>query len=242
MKPTIYFIAAAMVMLVAANAAAQSEIAPRASVSFLGGAASTEDVTGAVLGASLLFDVNDRIGIEGEATYLDRGAGVDAVSVSGSLFVNLLPSHRRIVPYAAGGGGLYRASFDLNSGYLFGPWGSQFSPGTTICAAPGTGVGPGPGAGFGSGTGMCPAETAGYIGVGRMPAFYGRRLGPMVVPDEGMWSKRAFTDPAATVGGGVRFHVSDRLMVRPDLRARFIFGDGDTHVMAVFAINLGYRF
>ena len=242
MKARIYVVTAAMVFLIAAQALAQSEIAPRASVSFVGGAASTEDVTGAVLGGSVLFDMNDRVSIEGEATYLDRGGGADALSASGSLLVNLLPSHRRIVPYAAGGGGLYRASFDLNSGYMFGPWGSQFSPGATVCAAPGTGMGFGAGPGFGSGTGICPAGTAGYIGVGRMPAFYGSRLGPMVVPDEGMWSKRAFTDPAATVGGGVRFHVSDRLMVRPDLRARFIFGDGDTHVMAVFALNLGYRF
>lgn len=242
MKPRIYAIAAAMVFLVAARAPAQSEIAPRSSVSFIGGAASTEDVTGAVLGGSMLFDMNDRVSLEGEATYLDRGAGVDAVSASGSLLVNLLPSHRRIVPYAAGGAGLYRASFDLNNGQMFGPWGTQFSPGATICAAPGTGMGFGAGPGFGSGTGTCPAGTAGYIGVGRMPAFYGRRLGPMAVPDEGMWSKRAFTDPAATIGAGVRFHVSDRLMVRPDLRARFIFGAGDTHVMAVFALNLGYRF
>ena len=64
----------------------------------------------------------------------------------------------------------------------------------------------------------------------------------MVVPDEGIWSKRAFSDPAATIGGGVRFNVSDRLMVRPDIRARFIFGDGDTYVMSVVAFNVGYRF
>ena len=242
MKPRIYAVTAAMMVLIAAQATAQSEVAPRASVSFLGGAASTDEVTGAVLGGSVLFDMNDRVGIEGEATYLDRGVGVDALSASGSVLVNLLPSHRRIVPYAAGGGGLYRASFDLNSGYMFGPWGSQFSPGATICAAPGTGMGFGTGPGFGAGTGICPAGTAGYIGVGRMPEFYGRRLGPMVLPDEGIWSKRAFTDPAATIGGGVRFNVSDRLMVRPDIRARFIFGDGDTYVMAVVAFNVGYRF
>ena len=31
-------------------------------------------------------------------------------------------------------------------------------------------------------------------------------------------------------------------MVRPDVRARFTFGDGDTYVMAVVAFNVGYRF
>ena len=66
MKPRIYAIAAAMVFLVAARAPAQSEIAPRASASFIGGAASTGDVTGAVLGGSLLFDVNDRISVTKE--------------------------------------------------------------------------------------------------------------------------------------------------------------------------------
>jgi hypothetical protein len=242
MKPTFTAVAIATALLMAAQAFAQSEIAPRASVSVLGGTSSSEDFTGAMLGGSMTFDVNDRVAIEGEAAYLDRGAGVDAMSASGSLLLNLLPAHRRIVPYAAVGGGLYRTSFDLNNGNMFGPVGSQFSPAATVCAAPGSGMGFGPGPGFGPGSGICPGDTAGYIGVGQMPAFYGRRLGPMAVPVQGVWRERAFTDPAATVGGGVRFHLSDRVMVRPDVRARFIFGDGDTYVMAVVAFNVGYRF
>jgi hypothetical protein len=228
--------------LLASTAHAQSETSPGAAVSFGGGVASTSSITGAVLGGSVLFDVNEWVALEGEGSYLDRGAGADALSASGSLLINMLPSRGRVVPYAAVGGGVYRASFDMGDPRMLGTVGSQFQSGAVVCPAPGTGMGFGPGAGFGMGTGECPATAAGYMGVGRMPAFYGNRLGPLVVPDTGIWETRSFVDPAATIGGGVRFHVSDRIMIRPDLRARLIFGDGDTHVMAVFAFNVGYRF
>lgn len=224
------------------TAYAQSETAPGAAASFSGGVASTSSITGALLGGSVLFDVNERVSLEGEGSYLDRGAGADAVSASGSLLVNVLPSHRRVVPYAAIGGGVYRASFDMGDPRMLGAFGSQFPSGAVVCPAAGTGMGPGPGAGFGMGTGICPANAAGHWGVGRMPAFYGNRLGPLVVPGTGIWETRSFVDPAATIGGGVRFHVNDRIMIRPDVRARLIFGDGDTYVMGVFAFNVGYRF
>jgi hypothetical protein len=120
--------------------------------------------------------------------------------------------------------------------------GPLFQSGAVVCPSPGTGAGFGPGAGFGSGTGECPSAAVGYWGVGRMPAFYGQRLGALVVPTTGFWETRSFVDPAATIGAGVRFNVSDRVMIRPDVRARMIFGDGDTHVMTVFAFNVGYRF
>jgi len=102
-------------LLSVTGAQAQSEVAPVAAVSLVAGVASTSDATGAILGGSLLYDVNDRLGLEGEATYLDRGAGADAFSASGGVLVNLLPSHRRVVPYAAAGGGLYRVSFDMGN-------------------------------------------------------------------------------------------------------------------------------
>jgi hypothetical protein len=67
-------------------------------------------------------------------------------------------------------------------------------------------------------------------------------MGPMVVPTDRMWGKQSFTDPAASIGGGIRFNVSDRVMIRPDIRALLIFADGDTHTMTVAAFNVGYRF
>jgi hypothetical protein len=229
-------------LFLASTANAQSETAPGAAVSFAGGVASTDSTTGAVLGGSVLFDVNNWVALEGEGSYLDRGTGADALSVGGSLLINLLPRRGRIVPYAAVGGGMYRASFDMGNPRMLGSVASQFQSGAVVCPAPGTGMGFGPGVGFGSGTGVCPANVAGYWGVGSMPAFYGRRLGPMVIPDTGDWGTRSFVDPAATIGGGIRFHVSDRIMIRPDIRARMIFADGDTDLMAVFAFNVGYRF
>lgn len=232
----------AAVALLASPALAQSDIAPRMAVSFVGGAGSTTSTTGVALGGSWLFDLNDRASVEAQGTYLDRGPGVDALNVSGSVLVNLLPARERIVPYAAIGGGMYRTSFNLANGALLGPVGAQFGLGSLVCPAPGTGGGPGPGGGFGPGTETCPATVAGYWGVGQMPGFYARRLGPMSVPAGGPWESRSFTDPAVSIGGGVRFNVSEHLMIRPDIRALVVFADGDTHTLGVFGVQLGYRF
>jgi hypothetical protein len=229
-------------MLVTSTALAQSDINPRSAVSFVGGAGSTSSKTGLALGGSWLFDLNDRTSVEAEGTYLDRGAGTDALSVTGSLLVNLLPASRAAVPYAAVGGGMYRTSFDLANPALLGPIGTQFGPGSVVCPAPGTGMGPGPAAGFGPGTGTCPAAVEGYWGVGQMPGFYARRLGPMGVPAGGAWEGRSFTDPAISVGGGLRLNVNEHVMVRPDIRALMVFGGGDTQTVGVFGVQLGYRF
>jgi hypothetical protein len=242
MKPRKVVVLLAVMLLFAQAAQAQSEVSPGASASFVAGVASTNDVTGAVLGGSFLFDVTHWIGFEGEGSYLDRGADTDAFSASGSVLVNLMPAHRRVVPYAALGGGVYRVSFDLGNRDMFGQAAGQFPAGSMVCAAPGTGIGFGPGPGFGPGTGVCPADVAGYWGVGRMPAFYGRRMGVIAVPIDSAWGHRSFTDPAATIGGGLRFDVSDHVMVRSDVRARLIFADGETDTMGVFAFNVGYRF
>lgn len=235
-------LASAAVALIASTAHAQSDIVPRTAVSFVGGAGSATSETGVALGASWLFDLHDHASVEAQGTYLDRGAGVDALNVSGSVLVNLVPARERIVPYAAVGGGMYRTSLDLANPALLGPVGTQFGPGSVVCPAPGTGSGPGPGAGFGPGTGTCPATVAGYWGVGRMPGFYARRLGPISVPSGGVWETRSFVDPALSVGGGLRFNVNEHLMVRPDIRALLVFADGDTHTLGVFGVQLGYRF
>lgn len=234
--------ACATLILVSTSALAQSDIAPRSAISFVGGAGATSSKTGLALGGSWLFDLNDLTSLEAQAAYLDRGAGTDAISVSGGLLVNLLPASKRTVPYAAVGGGIYRTSFDLGNRALLGPVGTQFGPGSVVCPAPGTGVGPGPGAGFGPGTGTCPASVVGYWGVGQMPGFYARRLGPMGVPVGDMWETRSFTDPAMNIGGGLRLNVNEHLMVRPDIRALVVFANGDTHTLGVFNVQVGYRF
>jgi hypothetical protein len=235
-------VTAVTVAALASTAFGQSEIAPRIAVSFVGGTGFTASTTGVALGGSWLFDVNDRASVDAQGTYLDRGRGTDAISVSGSLLVNLLPARERIVPYAAVGGAMYRTSFDLANPAFLGPVGAQFGPGSVVCPAPGTGVGPGPGMGFGPGTGTCPATVAGYWGVGHMPDFYARRLGPMNVPMGGAWETRSFMDPAVSLGGGIRFNVTEHLMVRPDIRALVVFANGETDTVGVFGVQLGYRF
>jgi hypothetical protein len=233
---------AVAIALLATTALAQSDISARTAVSFFGGAGAATSTTGVALGGSWLFDLNDHVSLEAQGTYLDRGAGVNALSISGNVLVNLIPARERIVPYAAVGGGVYRSSFELANRALFGQAGLQFAPGSIVCPAPGTGVGPGPGPAFGPGTGTCPATVDGYWSVGQMPSFYARRLGPMGVPVGGAWETRSFTDPAVSMGGGLRFNLTEYLMVRPDIRALVVFADGNTHTVGVFGMQVGYRF
>jgi len=94
-------LAADTLAVFASTALAQSDIAPRTAVSFVGGAGSSSSTTGVTLGGSWLFDLNDRASLEAQGTYLDRGAGAAAVSVNGSLLANLVSRRQRIVPYAA---------------------------------------------------------------------------------------------------------------------------------------------
>jgi hypothetical protein len=219
---------------------AQSE--PRAAVSASVGAGSGSSDTGVAAGGALLFDVHDRVSVEGEGMYLNRGKGADAFTAGGAVLLNFLPATGSLVPYAAIGGGLYHVSFDLADPRFMGPAGAQRGAGSTGCAAPGSGFGFGSGPGFGGGTGTCPATAAGYWGVGALPNFYARRLGPLAFPRGGAWEARTFTDPAASIGGGLRFNISERLMIRPDARALVIFADGETHTLGVFVVHLGYRF
>ena len=79
--------------------------------------------------------------IEEEGSFLDRGVGADALSASGSVLINVLSSRGRVVPYAAVGGGVYRASFDMGDSRMLGAIGSQFQGGSVVCPAPGTGLG-----------------------------------------------------------------------------------------------------
>ena len=50
------------------------------------------------------------------------------------------------------------------------------------------------------------------------------------------------TDPAVDVGGGLRFNVSSRLMIRPEARALFVLAESETHTVGVFVLDVAYRF
>lgn len=234
----------ALLVLAALSLSATAAIAQtdsRVAVSGSIGAATDSADTGVAAGGALLFDVHERISLEGQGTYLRRGEGADAFNVSGSVLINLLPAGEAIVPYGAVGAGIYHVSFDLDRPRFLGPAGTQFGAGATVCPAPGSGFGFGPGPGFGSGSGTCTGN-AGYWGVGALPNFYARRLGALPFPRGGTWGSRDFTDPVVSVGGGVRFNVTDRVMIRPDARALIVFAEGETHTVGVFVVHVGYRF
>ncbi|MBI2189445.1 MAG: outer membrane beta-barrel protein [Acidobacteria bacterium] len=232
---------AAVALLPAAALAQTPETAgPGGTIAFLGGSAATRSTAGPLAGATVVYDINERWSLEGQGAWLGRGAGADAFTLTGNVLVNLLPLGRRVVPYAAGGGGLYRAAFDLGHARLMGAIAAPFGPGSAFCPSPGTGYMRGPGMGYGYGD--CTAVGAGVWGVGQMPGFYGRRLGSVVVPTSGAWGTRSFTDPALSFGGGVRLNLVPHLELRPDARAIVVLDGGNSYTVGVFGVNLGYRF
>ena len=240
---TVLLAAAAILALATPSALAQES--PRSAVSFASGIGTGASDVGPALGGTFLFDLTERFAIEGQGTFLSRSGG-DDLTLGASLLVNLLGSRRAVAPYAAVGGGLYRASYDLDNPRFLGAPGPQFPAGSMWCTAPGQGFVSGPQFGPHMGAafmpGACPADAAGYWGTGEMPRFYARRLGPMAFPGSGGWDIRHFTDPAVSVGGGIRIDIANHLELRPDLRAVMALADGDTHTRGVFVLNLGYRF
>lgn len=230
--------AAALLLAVPAAAQTPETAGPGGTIAFLGGGAAATSTAGPLAGATVVFDINERLSLEGQGAWLGRGSGADAFMATGNVLVNLLPLGRRVVPYAAAGGGLYRASFDLGHARLMGAVAGSFGPGSEFCPSPGAGYMRGPGYGVGT----CAAPGAGYWGVGETPGFYGRRLGMMMIPAGGVWGTRSFTDPAMTMGGGVRLNLASHLEVRPDARAIVVFDGRDRYTVGVFGVNLGYRF
>ena len=220
-------------------------------VSASGGLSAARSGNGASVGAAFTLALNERVAIETSGTYLDRGAGADALHVGADLIVNLLPSSNRMLPYAALGAGMYRAKFDLDAERFFGAMGTLYPAGTPMIPLQG-----------GRGYGMMGAGYYGPSGwndhmwdtrnqgawpgsvytLQHMPSFYMNRLGPLTVPAGANWGTRTFTDPALTLGGGVRLDLSSHLFVRPDARALVVVGGGDTYTVGMFSFNIGYRF
>jgi len=249
------FVTALIVLCWAARPDAQVPTSPQpptsgAAVSVVGGLSSGSSTSGAALGGAFTFDFNDRLALEATGTWLDRGAGADAFHLNVGLLVNLLPAGSRAVPYVAVGGGLYHASFDLGDDRFFGLMGSQYPYGTPMVPIEGT---PGygmMGGGYYGPAGMMGGWNPGSQGVwpgqtfdlDSMPMFYASRLGPMTVPQNGMWGTRSFTDPAFTIGGGIDANLTRRLFVRPDARALVVFGHGGSYTVGLLSFSFGYRF
>ncbi len=196
---------------------------------------------GAALGGRLSYDVTDRVGLEAAGSWLQHGAGADGAALLGSVLFNMVPASRNIVPYAALGGGVYRASFDLDNARFFGGVNTQFLPGTRMVPLFGTrGFGMMQnytGAGPWTGTWTGPTWNA-----GRMPMFYQQRMGVMQVQMNGHWGMRSFTDPALSFGGGVRVNMTPHVSLRPDARAILVHANGGSYTTGIFTVGLDYRF
>ena len=88
---------------------------------------------------------------------------------------------------------------------------------------------------------MSGSYSGGQWNYGQMPMFYGNRMGP-VGQDGHFYGHRSFTDPAVSVGGGIKVDLGSRLSLRPDARALVVTSGRDTYTVGLFTVNFGYRF
>lgn len=221
----------------------QAPETPRTVASLQAGLASgSMGSNGASLGGTIVTDLSPRLAIEATGTYHGQGMGADALSASANLHVLLRPRSERTVPYLTLGGGVYRTSFDMGNARFDGPMNGYGVNG-------GGGYGPGNGmmGGAYGGYGMMgagyPGAGSGTWNYGAMPMFYGSRMGAVSLgPDGRPFGQRSFTDPAVSVGAGLRIDLGSRLVLRPDGRALFVLADGASRTVGVFTVNVGYAF
>lgn len=207
------------------------------------GLTATSPGRGAALGGAIVIDVTDRVAVEVTGSWLDRARGSNGMTVGGSLLLNLVPQGHAAVPFVALGAAVVRTTFDMDDGIFLGGMSSQFGPGATMVPFQGMGQGgmmQGPYTGPDHWTGTW--TTGPTVDLSSMPMFYQQRLGPMQMGADGRWGMRSFADPAFSLGGGVRFDVTERLYLRPDARALLVLADGDRHTVGMFTLGVGVRF
>jgi hypothetical protein len=222
-----------------AQSAAANDRSP-VSVVFDGGLATGSPGAGPAIGGRLTFDLNDRMAIEGAGSWAGRGSGADAASLTASLLVNLTRADRKAVPYAAIGGGFYRAMFDMGDRRFFGMMGSEYAGTQLVPIAGMHGVGMMQGY---TGNGRWSEPWSGPTwDVSQMPMFYLQRMGTLQVPADGRWGMHRFSDPAISLGGGMRMDITDRVYFRPELRALVLVADGRSSTSGLFTVGVGYRF
>ncbi len=213
------------------------------SVALGAGLTSTSPGSGATLGGALVLDLSERVAVEVTGSWLAARRGSDGVTLGGSVLLNLLRGEPKAMPFVSLGAAVVRTSFDMDSAEFLGRMAGAFGPGATMVpfqGSPHGGMMQGPYAGPNYWTG---AWTNGpTVDLSSMPMFYQQRLGPMQIGADGRWGMRSFTDPALSVGGGVRFGVSERFYVRPDVRALILMADGDRDTIGMFTVAVGMTF
>lgn len=214
----------------------------RTSVGLLAGFTGGSGDTGGSIGGLAAFDLTDGVAVEGRGIYMQRGRGTMGFELTGTMLLTVARGNKA-APYVAVGEGLYRARFDLGDDRFLGRMGSQFAAGSRFVPIHGM-------SGFGmmssgmtfNGNVWTGPWTGPTFSGSQMPMFYTNRLGQMMVPADGRWGTLAFTDPALTLGGGLRLDVTDQLFVRPDVRALVVFDHGNRMVLTTATVGVGYRF
>jgi hypothetical protein len=207
---------------------------------FRGSVVSVEPATRAAIGGTAAVDLTSHLAVGLDADYFGISDWARTVSVAGTLAVALARDGwaSPMVPYLIGGAGYHRQEFELGSTTILGPI-DAVPPGTRFCPAPGRGpMAPGD---TRFGPGECASGDLPRWGVNDLPAFYARRLGVLMVPDDQVWPERVFEDLAYTVGGGVRFRAG-RVVLGPEVRLWIATHDGHTRPSALFGGTVGYRF
>lgn len=206
-------------------AAASGPLSRPVSLALLGGVSAGSGDAGASAGGVLTFDASNRVAVETRSVFLQREAGVHGLELT-TTALTTIASSERASPYLALGGGLYRASFGFREDRLFGAMsGAGMMSGDTMS----------------TGDPRTPSQAGGGDGSRSMGSFYANRLRQPAFASSGRMM-RSFTDPAITVGGGLRFDVNDRVFVRPDVRALVVFSGGDRLVLTTMTVGLGFRF
>lgn len=243
---TVVCVAGALVLSLSGAAAAQpasqtvSSTRPW-SIGATGGLSTGMMQTGGAAGAGLTFDILDRIALDSRGIWLSPGQGASGLEISGTLLFTLVRG-KNVSPYIGIGGGLYRARLALGSQRMFGSSGLPFAPGAVVGASQTYCGGGGMMGGGSCGTTWTDSSTGAGFNMEAMPSFYARRLGRLVVPLDGQWSSRSFTDPAMTLGFGAQVDLTERLYVRPEARALVVFGGGDTLTLGTVTVGFGIRF
>jgi hypothetical protein len=75
----------------------------------------------------------------------------------------------------------------------------------------------------------------------RGPRGQGRDAEPRTMAEPSFERVRS-TDPALSLGGGVRLDLGPRFYARPDARLMMVMGDGRNQTFGLFTMNVGWRF
>ena len=218
-------VVAAAVLLASRGAWAEASAAAGAkwTAAYVQGGLSTASphMSGATVGGSMVLHAGRRFAWEGSGSYVDRGDGSSATSLSVNALLHFPSRDEKAVPYIVTGAGLYRASFDTRI--------TRFA-------------GPAPSGPMGSGRyrHIMKSGPPGWD-LGELPAFYGDRVAADIAR-RGRTGVLTFADPAVGLGAGMRIRLGRSWSMRQDARAQLVVRNGGVYALGVFTVQVGRGF